>query len=365
MYGKDIMIGFFCNICMLALVLLLYANIYPKIIKYRESVIISIVIIYSVVIAIGPNTVPDKSGYEFIFSLISITHDYGFDLFDEVYTVEYGFLYWIIIIKTIINDSGFFYFCNTLCTVGVFMCAIKRIDMMLNLRINRALLLAMYVSYYGVYYNSIAIRQGLAMSMCVLALSYFLEKKYIIAVILLFIGFLFHRLAILGIFTIFCYYFAKKRIISEKVYFGVLVLLLAKYLFDTSTGINPLIYDLLLMVLSILNLDTVYGAWLEDMSGLMSAMSVTNLYVFFLVGCVCWVSRKNENMRPFVFICYTGLLISVLLANMKASCRIYDFFLFYYLIILTSAQIKKRERQIIPIAIIIANLVLISATLFS
>ena len=144
--------------------------------------IINVILIlaFSLIIVFRPDTVPDTMSYIEIFGDIDSNVSYGFDLFGEYDRVEYGFLYLIKFFKYFSHNAVFFFFVVCFISVSITMKGIQMIVRNLTRReMCFPFVFAVYISYFGIYYNGIAIRQGLAIAFCTLALAFLLNRKYV------------------------------------------------------------------------------------------------------------------------------------------------------------------------------------------
>lgn len=303
---------------------------------------------FSLLIALRPEFIPDVASYNEIFYTVDVNAHYGFDFFGEYLSVEYGFLYLMKIFKIFCQNVYIFYFFLTFITVSVFVYGVKGVIYGLTKKhINVPYVMGAYFSYYGIYYNGIAIRQGLALSLCILALYFLIYKKYIRMAVSLVLAFLFHRLSILAVAVLLFYALFKKRGLTLKFYTAVCIICLIYYLYTAIMGTGGFIYDVAAQVVKLFGLSESYLGWLSDYSNIPAHISLTNLFICIQGFVLIYLCRYRKPMKLFCGIYVLGMIISVLFSNMSAACRLYDFFTIYSAIIiayvLSDIQLIKKR----------------------
>lgn len=324
--------------------------------------------LYSLLIAFRPQTVADTKGYNQVFWMIDPSHNYGFRPFEEIFGVEYGFLYFMKWIKWLWDDVHFFYFVLTFTTAALFLYGSKKILKGQGIeRISEPIILSIYMSYYGTYYSAIAIRQGIALSLGVLALAFLIEKKYLKMTGALVAAFLFHRLAVLNGGVILVFLVLKKEI-PYKFYAFLFTLPFLYFLFNTDNWIQRTVLYYVPAILRMLRISNYIG-WLEDYTTLEIGLSYTSLYICGVGGLLVLLSLTKPGLKRLLNIYLIGIAVNIVFLIMSGASRVYDFFTIYSVLIAGGAYTKwSRKRNglfrvknlinIIILLIIICNLIL-------
>ncbi len=310
--------------------------------KRDELLIGSIIIVcFSVMMAWRPLEFPDTRGYNEIFQRINWKEYYGFDPFGEIFTVEYGFLYFMRFVKQIVNNVHIFYLSLNLLTCFLFMYGAKRVtEHVLNRRFNYLVVLAVYMSYFGMYYTGIAIRQGLSLSLSVCCIPLIKERKYIKVCILFILSFLIHRLAVVNIGVFFIFIFFNQDF-GRKIYFIVWSICGLYLLFNTSTFIQEAFAGILSRILPLIHMES-FMYYITDYMQDVFQISKLNIFLWLFVGLLTFYNNKGGNIKCLLNIVYAGLILSILLYTMKGSSRIYDYFTIYSVMIVGCAMSKIR-----------------------
>ena len=209
----------------------------------KRAITALLILLFSVIIAFRPAYVPDTLGYNEIFDKIVVGKNYGFNIFGEYLTVEYGFLYLMMFFKAIFNNVHVFYFILTYISCLIFAYAVSQLyRRFMKADINLPMLLGVFFSYYGIYYSGIAIRQGLALSLCLLAFYFFISKKYFRSILFLFVAILVHRLSVLSIVWMLFYILFRHKNFSIKFMIAVNILCLIYYVINLIIGFGGGIY---------------------------------------------------------------------------------------------------------------------------
>jgi len=327
----------FCTeLIIIEIVLFLYAHIYPNIKENigKKALNILFLILYSVIIANRPIKIPDQESYKWVFDIINPYGKYGFDPLGELFSVEYGYLYFIKIFKHFSNNIIFFYFILSFFTVLFFVVGAKLIlsDLGINF-VNIPILLLLYISYYGTYYGAIACRQALEISLGVFSLGCIVSKRYKTGILSLLLGFTFHRFAILLIIVIFIYLFFNKSV-SRKAYY-ITIFLAIVLLAISSTGIlNNLLMKYIPRFIAPFS-GSYYGYFRANLEG-STHLALVNVYVCIVGIIVLQLSTSVPKMYKLMNIYFAGIIISIILNTLKGSARIYDHFTVFSIIMLST-----------------------------
>jgi hypothetical protein len=301
-------------------------------------------VIFSAIIAYRPKAVPDTINYTSVYNLIDIHHKYGFDLVGELYNMEYGFFYLMKMFRCFTSNVHLFYFILTLFTTNLTLYSIdKLIKFLFGIDVNFYILYASYISYYGIYYNGIAIRQGLAMALGIMAIYTTVKKKYIMTIFLLLSAFITHRLAITFTVILLVFFIFYNKKISLKYYVGVWILTGLYLLLNHSTSIQLIVESYILKLLRKINIVS-YVNWITNNSISFNA----NFYYcyFWMLGGFCLLAIKvYPQIKVLVNIYFAGIIISLM--SIPGTNRVYDIFSIFSIIIFSTSfsYLKKSSKD--------------------
>lgn len=289
---------------------------------------------FSLIIAFRPNSIPDTLSYKEIFDDIKPNKDYGFDVFGEYNSVEFGFLYFIKIYKLFSSNVTGFFFIFCLLSVAITMHGINNIVLKYKRqRMCFPLVFAFYISYFGIYYNGIAIRQGFAIALCIWAISLFLNKKYFRSLILFFISFLFHRLSFIAIIILLLLKITNRIRFSKTAYTLIFCVLLIYCFSGFGYVINKYAFKILLDSINLIGLGGAYNSYLENFTSFINGFPyrvVLNILLGFLLIVVI---EKNDICKSLLNIYLLGIMALCVLFGISAIYRGADYFLFFSVII--------------------------------
>lgn len=326
-----------CSLTILIIISAALSGCYKKK-KFDRTLcrVINVILIaaFSAMIAFRPDTVPDTMSYKEIFGRISPNFSYGFDLFGEYDSVEYGFLYLIVFFKYLSNSVTLFFFMLCFLSVSIVMKGIQMIVENLTRReFCFPFVFAVYISYFGIYYNGIAIRQGLAIAFCTVALAFFLKRKYLLCLVLTFIAFLFHRLSFIAIPIFLLYKLLGKLRISSKTYFICLLVLLVYCFSGLGYYVNKYAFSLLLSILNLIGLGKAYSNYIENFELHIHGFPyrvVLNILLGFLLLVIGGREKESKNQFNIYLV---GLFALCALFGISAIYRGADYFMFFSVLI--------------------------------
>ena len=301
-----------------------------------EKIIINVVLVvcFSLLMAYRPSFVPDTLSYKQIFDNIKVGESYSFNIFGENERVEYGFLYLVKFYKIFSDNVRFFFFIVCLASVSIFLYGTNRIvTKFMRQKICVPAVMAFYIPYFGIFYNGIAIRQGLAMAMCVLAFSFLIYKKYLRSVLFWFFAFLFHRLSFIFIFIMVAYQILRYFKISSIIYVVVAVICLLIVFLGFGYIINQYTFDFLLNILNKIGLDSAYSDYLANYNNHSFPLNL----VFYTFCCLIMVylARKRRPIKNLINIYIIGIVIMNLLIGSETIWRGTDYFIMFSILIVS------------------------------
>ena len=302
---------------------------------------------FAVLLALRPLDFNDTLSYKMIYEELDIHHNYGFDLFGEVLTVEYGFLYFMKFCKFLgFRVEGFFVIYNLIISGITVFAAGKLIDIESdsNYPVNRYELLSLYISYFGTYYLGIAMREGACFGFTFLMIYFLKNKRYLKALTAFACGFLMHRLMIISLVIAVIYFWGDIQF-KKRTYFIVWFISGLYILFNTGIYIQNQIANLLLQILPHIGMSAYLG-YVKNYFMSQFSFSWVNFILWAYVGILTYLYLKEHRRRAILNIIYSGLIVSNLLYTLKGSCRIYDFFTVFSIVAIVSSEkrIKTENR---------------------
>jgi len=200
----------------------------------------------------------------------------------------------------------------------------------------------LYLSFYGIYYNAMVLRAGIAISFCLYSIFLLLNKKYIVGMIMVLLSNIFHNSAIVA-FLIILFAFILPGF-KRKFYRKYILFILIIYLI----GINNIIFYNIIDVLQDFvvsnNMGRIYQSYIFKDNNFGIAFKV--LY-YFLIG--LYITFINENiflkMKKLINVYCIGLTLSILFSSITAFSRLTDFFFIFYIFILINAYFKANKEN--------------------
>ena len=187
----------------------------------RKTIFWVFVFLYCFILAFRPEHTPDTKGYIEDFLEITAGNFFSFNghIFQKYHGYEIGFIYFIKVFKIFSNSYRLFFFlCSFLGIVSMtnglsglygFIDSEEQSrlqSVVFQSRDNyyiRNQILAVYIACFGLLYNGISLRAGIAMGFGICSVYYFLNEKRTSGIIMAFVAIIFQRSAII-FFLVFC-----------------------------------------------------------------------------------------------------------------------------------------------------------------
>ena len=290
--------------------------------------------------------VPDTDVYMNYFMMedadLLYYNDYGFEI---------GFQFLTKLIKLVVSDNYQFYFALiTLINLVLIFNAVKRINKLHQEEYKvlsdsdvspttestgffSIILLTLYVAFFGLYFNSIVLRVGIAFSLVVFAVSYALKKNkkpvdYIVILLFLILSVLFHSTAILGFIIILIILFSKKH--SFKFYFILLSIIAGFYFLNLTSRLGGVVFN----IIASLNAFTLLSDKLSNYGGTQSLFAAEGISIkFVFYWFMSFVLLLNDNQSKLYYklfnVYLVGLAVFALLRSVLLVERVTDYFLLF------------------------------------
>lgn len=313
--------------------------------------VFAISLIFSILFLFRNSEVPDYLGYVDIFDNVDINVNYGFDWTRKhgELAVEYGFLWMMWLFKKFVGDYAHaFYFIISFFTAFLMAYAgSELIDYIrsrtgkeeeayvqkkgINLKNkNLPILLGIYLSYFGLAYEAVAVRAGVAISLSVLFFVYFLQKKYVRMLVAFLLAFSIQRMCVLGI-VIIALYVVIPRI--KRSWLTVLWAVAGGLLITGASGyLMSFSYKILNMLFS--NTSFLgYGHYLVEDAGA-GAVDKGNIWLWLIGGVLLVYLPRLKYEEKLLNIYIIGLYVMIFSSMIPGGRRISDYFTLYNTVLL-------------------------------
>lgn len=227
-------------------------------------------------------------------------------------------------------------------------------------------ILALYLSGWGMLYNGISMRVGIAMGLGLIAITYALHKKTIKAIIMFGFAFLLQRSSFLLVTIYLIIKFFPK--IARKKHFIIWGLCGFLLLSGLSRLFLSAIITLLQSIIIQLGISG-FGAYLVE---LYPDIGLRDIFCWLLYGLMILISDNSTTSQKYLNVVMSGTIIVVFLYAVRAVARAYDmFFLFtipilymYYNYGLEHGSVLKKFYRVIPPIMCVMNGILMLRTCF-
>jgi len=290
-----------------------------------DSFIFQIILMVSFIIAAGFRdvSVPDTPEYIYLFE------SYNYSLFDDQHIgQEFGFVFLGKLIKYFF-DSSIFYFI-TITSINIFLIR----SSLKNLNCNISLGLIAYISFYGLSFNFIFLRVGLAISLFIYCFSLIVTSNKFKAVFFIVIAPFFHKSIVLPIAALPILKLDIKRNLAIYILFICLVLYI-------SGATDFLVFQVFEIIKS-------FGFFSKYLYYVENAKFDTGYSARYLMNLVIMLfilifTTEFDEMKELVKLCLLGLLLTALFSVFLWVDRITDAFVVFNFIIVTMFACEKNE----------------------
>lgn len=286
-------------------------------------------IILSIIIATRDENTPDTINYLNFYKNIEIGNLVSLSM----YSFEPGFQIYTHILKIIsLNNSTIYLFYISITNSLILYRVINNFDK--SLESNPLLFLILYYSFFGLFYNAIVIRAGIAISLMLYAIS--IEntsmpqnRKKILTYFLFIISISFHYSAILSIFIYILYKIIPK--LPHNVYIIIWIIATMIFVCKISSHIIPMLLQTLLDIfdkLSGTNFNK-YSYYITELYKLNDQLPYRLIFQF--IACLLFIP-VNTNQKEYyklLNIYLLGLFLSSLFYSIEQLSRITDYFLIF------------------------------------
>lgn len=199
-----------------------------------------------------------------------------------------------------------------------------------------------YISIFGIYYNYIVLRQGMAITMFLFAIYYFRKNK-LIGFLFIVIACLFHESAMFGILVFIPAYIKK---VKSKRYFYI-VLLLAILLYFTKIS-DKAIISVAQKILHSGLLPGRFNKYLLYLTDIEYTYDISVLHLLNFIMIALFIHWKR-NTRWDDFLLHTILIGQVFLglfSTILAIVRVVDFYMIAYAIMCVKRMMEYKSKSV-------------------
>ena len=297
------------------------------------------------------------------------------DLFNIVNTnirnFEFGFILLMSIIKYIFgNEYKIFFFFTSIISYIIIYFSLTDIFLLSKSK-GKYYMLAMilYSSFYGIYYQGIVLRAGLAILFYYYSIIQLIKGKYIKFFCLCIISVLFHK-SILFVLTMpFIFLYKKEH--SNKFYNIIILLILCFAFAKLYLFISPVLLIQMKNFIAFFNSLNKFEIYLR-IGNLANRLEYKSIY-YILIGFILVNQKiKNTSYKKLINIYIFGLIISVTIGSFNNINRILDLYRILYVYIFVYAvsyysifyKSKKLYYSIITIIFVVFNYIIFYSNIY-
>lgn len=232
-----------------------------------------------------------------------------------------------------------------------------------NVSTNYIAALVLYFAYFGLFYNAIVLRAGIALAILVysttiLYKSNFKEKDWIKILLLFFIALSFHLSAMIGIIVLLINYKSKR--LTEKSYLLIWFSIALIFFSGCSSYVVRGLLNIIYTIFSFLSDSDYkkYEYYLSELNGVVFQIPYKYIFQLFSGLLLLFVKDNIDNIYyKYLNIYLIGLFIGAIFSSIEQISRITDYFLIYLFIlqwmffIRSYSRIKRVKAFIYPISV--------------
>lgn len=292
--------------------------------KSRYILIYLYLISYALLFMARDFSFPDTEAYYHVFTNLNPSNIY-FEKFNvylmQIVKILFGENFRVyLLVCVILNEILILYSMHRLCGMLA-----KEQEMVWNIAISA---LTMYFSYFGFIYNGAIIRQGIAMSFVVLAITFILEKRYIPAILFMFVAYQFHTVALVGLVIIGIIFFNR---FSKKMYYAWWIGIFLCWFLNGSYYFLSIFKEIVLWLARIIpNFNRVAYYIVYSLVVRSNGRNSYKDILFMLLGLFVIVYMEESKVYKHLLTIYlVGITLMIALNSLVVSYRLYDVFLIF------------------------------------
>lgn len=324
---------------------------------------ISIVFVFAIWCASRPIWVADSVPYINYFERLDVSTMDSFFNIDGQYRI--GFEFFVKITKVLFGNN----FRACFFSIAFFNMTILTIVMFKIEKGRPLLMVSLFIATFGIYYNYMVLRQGLAISFVILAIYYIIKDKKILILVNVLIAIVcFHESAIILLLFMFPISYLKQVPKKDNL---LIILLLAVVLYFTKVG-TQFLQILVRLIIETKLLPDAFNKYILYLEPGKYDISIMQLINFTLTGYLIYIAypknnsnlKVNSNMqlcgtnfvisedRPYPIYYYKLLTINVIgqlilgaFSSLIAVVRLVDYFLLTNVILLVYDNNYKKTTE--------------------
>ena len=333
----------------------------------KESVIVLLIVslLYIVSIAMRSVTVPDTDIYVEFYNQIDPGNIVSFAL----YSFEPGFQLLGHIVKLFFGNSAILFLAVVVViNIVLILLSIRKIAFRLSLSscsINFISAIVLYFAYFGLFYNAIVLRAGIAISILVYSTTILFKKDFnkkdVIKILLLFgLALTFHLSSIVGIIALI--FSRRSQRLTEKSY--LLIWCFIAFLFFSGSSVY-IVKGLLSVVFSLFSLLSdsdykKYEYYLSELDHLDFQIPYKYLFQLFSGLLLLFVKGNIDTIYyKYLNLYFIGLFLGAIFSSIQQIAIVTDYFLIYLFIlqwmyfIQSYGRVRGGKSFLYPISVIL------------
>lgn len=313
-----------------------------------QAVFLFLLLLYLLTVVYRPQTTPDLGGYTgayrtalsdgFSFRWEEI-RSYGF-FSKSIRTVhmEYGFL----MLYTLFAKAGFSFYqasfvIDLLEIAGIFYYGTRILKKFRIPVPDRFFFLFHIIIFYGLFYQFIAVRQGIAMVLGIACVWYGLENRWITAFVLLYVSTTMHSAGLFNLIPIACIRLTKNLGIKKylAIWFVFFLIII--------TGSENRLYFFADRLAGILTtFSSAYSGYNESYHASQGVVTVRVVYMLITL-LLTIVMVNNQGYYKFLNVIYLAISVMVFFGSWRIMQRLYDILFVYNCFLMYPAITSKRH----------------------
>lgn len=208
--------------------------------------------------------------------------------------------------------------------------------------------LTLYVSFFGLYFNTIVLRVGMTLSLVVLASSIAIKDKknvldYALIISILVLGYFFHSTAIFGFLIILILLSDFK--FSKKNYLWIWFLIGIIYFTNFSTWLANSVFSFMLTLNEVTVLATKLSSYEGNVTQEIEGVSMKFMFFWIMSFFLIFYSINSKIYLKYLNVYLIGLLIFGLFRSILLIERVTDFFLLFSFVIFYLFLIMQKPHK--------------------
>lgn len=334
-----------------------------------------LVIIFAIMIAFRPHYIPDTIAYINVFTIMESISINGNNAIAELgLDMEWGFLYLIKFFHIIgIDNYVVFFILLSIINSILVVWASSKIIKLINKELEKSesliahkskykfgIVLAIYFSYYGLMHNAITLRAGLSLTLSLVVIAFFMEKKYLKALLVFLVALSFHSLSILIPIVLVMYKVIPR--LPARAYRLILIVNGVFLFFRSRTVITSLTIEFSTKISDYIPVLRPLIRYLYN-NNANAEFALRNVFFYALSWYFIRFKLKSEIFYKMYNIFLVGISLMIGLNNIMGISRVYDYMLFYIILLQYCMYEYKKKKTVFDKFVFIS--ILVSFTFFS